>query len=263
MITQEENYTLHHADCLDALRTIEAESVDAIITDPPYGIDYQSARRIDKADWKPKIANDKLPFIWWLYDAYRVLKWGGALLCFCRWDVQDVFKMAIECAGFEIKSQVIWDREVHGMGDLRGAFSPQHDVVWFASKGRFNFPGKRPASIIRSQRLSGNQLTHPNEKPLDLLAQLIGSTTHPGEVVLDCFLGSGVTGEAAIRSGRKFVGIEKSPEYFDLSRRRIENARREPPLLLAPCCEPPASAMAQYSLLEPCGPLPQEEVHVS
>lgn len=68
--------TLINGDALTVLRQMEAESVDFIITDPPYGVDFQSGR-VEKARRKDKIANDKSPFIWWLYDAFRVLTVGG------------------------------------------------------------------------------------------------------------------------------------------------------------------------------------------
>lgn len=85
------------------------ESVNAIITDPPYGINYVSQTGA-------RIKNDKAPFIWFLYDAFRVLKSGGTLLCFTRWDVEQTFIDAIELAGFRVKSEVIWDKVYHGMG---------------------------------------------------------------------------------------------------------------------------------------------------
>ena len=108
------NRQILHGDCLDVMRDLPAGSVDAVITDPPYGIDYQSAWRTDKADWLDKISNDEKPFIWWVYDAARILKVGGAMLVFCRWDVQEPFRMAMELAGLDIRSQVIWDRQVDG-----------------------------------------------------------------------------------------------------------------------------------------------------
>ncbi len=214
-------WTLYEGDCLEVMKTLPSESVDAVITDPPYGIDYQSARRSDKSKWKPKIANDKQPFIWWLYDAYRLTKEGGILLCFCRWDVQEAFKMAIEWAGFTLKSQVIWDRADHGMGDLKASFAPQHDVVWFAVKGAFQFPDKRPRSIIKSMRLSGEQLLHPNEKPVDLMEQLIRATTKSGDTVLDPFSGSGSTLVASDSINRNAIGIELDPKYCNIIRERM------------------------------------------
>jgi len=65
-----------NGDCLTVLRQMESDSVDMVITDPPYGVDYQSGRAA-KENRKKKISNDKSPFIWWIYDAYRVLKEGG------------------------------------------------------------------------------------------------------------------------------------------------------------------------------------------
>ena len=113
------------------------ESVNAIITDPPYGINYVSQTGA-------RIKNDKAPFIWFLYDAFRVLKSGGTLLCFTRWDVEQTFIDAIELAGFRVKSEVIWDKVYHGMGDTKAAFAPAHENIVFAIKGKYSFPGGRP-----------------------------------------------------------------------------------------------------------------------
>jgi DNA modification methylase len=79
-------YQLFNGDCLEELKKVADGSVDLVLTDPPYGMDYQSARRTDKHQWKPKIANDKLPFIWWIKQAAEKLKDGGALISFCRFD---------------------------------------------------------------------------------------------------------------------------------------------------------------------------------
>lgn len=104
MIIQEN--TIIHGDSLTVLRQMEPESVDAIITDPPYGINYVSQTGAS-------IKNDKSPFIWFLYDAFRVLKSGeagrGGLICFTRWDVEQTFIDAMKIAGFNVKSEVIWE----------------------------------------------------------------------------------------------------------------------------------------------------------
>jgi len=130
-----------HGDCLDVLRQMTPESVEMIITDPPYGIDYQSCI-MPTAKRPKKIVNDKRPFIWWLYDAYRLVKQDGGLLCFARWDVQQVFIDAIRLAGFKVRNVLIWDRMANGMGDLSGSFSPQYDTCIFAVKGKFTLPGR-------------------------------------------------------------------------------------------------------------------------
>lgn len=212
-------YQVLHGDALELLRQVPDASIHAVITDPPYGVDFQS--QMTSPQRFKKIANDKRPFIWWLHDAYRVTEEGGALLCFCDWKTEDVFKMAIETAGFTIKSQVIWHRDWHGMGDLKAAFGPDHDVVWFAVKGKFAFPGKRPKSVLSVRRTAPELIQHPNEKPFDLMKQLVESVTAPGQIVLDPFCGSGSTGEACAALNRRFIGFDLDDAYVQLSQERI------------------------------------------
>lgn len=213
-------------DCLERMKEIPDGSVDSVITDPPYGMDYQSAWRSADKRFK-KIANDKKPFVWFLNDAFRVLKDGGGMLCFTDWKNQEPWRLAIEMAGFSVKSQVIWNRESHGMGDLKASFGPMHDVIWFAVKGHFSFPGVRPKSVISSMRVNSNDLVHPNEKPVKLMEELIESITPAEGVVLDPFLGSGATGLAAKNLNRSFIGIERDEGYFAIAQRRIGAAAPE------------------------------------
>jgi DNA modification methylase len=223
---------IRNGDCLAVLPTLSAESVDAVITDPPYGISYQSNSRVKTPKLK-RIANDDQPFIWWLYDAYRVTKEGGALLCFCRWDVQETFRLAIELAGYTVKSQVIWDKGGTGCGDLHAQFSPRHEVIWFAVKGKFAFPDHRPASVLTVSKVPPTTLLHPNQKPIELMEQLVEFVTTPGDLVLDPFTGSGSTGVACAKSARQFIGIEMSAEYCAVAERRIAELAAQPALSLA------------------------------
>ena len=78
-------------DCLEVMRDFDDGEFDAVITDPPYGIDYQSAWRTERLR-KEKIANDTKPFTEWISEAYRVVKDGGCVAVFCRWDVEQVFR---------------------------------------------------------------------------------------------------------------------------------------------------------------------------
>lgn len=215
--------TLINGDALTVLRQMEAESVNFIITDPPYGVDFQSGR-VEKARRKDKIANDKAPFIWWLYDAFRVLTVGGGLLCFSRWDVQQVFIDAMKIAGFSVKSVIVWDRVVHGMGDLKSTFAPRYDTCIFAVKGSYAFPNGRPADVIQCQRINGADLRHPNEKPLDLMRRLIEATTKPNDLILDPFAGSGTTLVAVLQCGRRYIGVEISPQHYETAQRRLYEA---------------------------------------
>lgn len=210
-------------DALEVMATMPDGSVDAIVTDPPYGIDYQSSHRPKELRFA-KIKNDTTPFIAWLPDAYRISATPSALVCFCAWKTQEEFKAAIIKAGYEVKSQVIWDRDSHGMGDLEGEFAPQHDVIWFATKGDYKFPGKRPKSVLRHVRIAGSALRHPNEKPLRLMIDLVESVCPRGGFVYDPFAGSGATLEACLKSGRRAVGTELDPRYIPVIRRRLASA---------------------------------------
>lgn len=167
MIIQEN--TIIHGDSLTVLRQMEPESVDAIITDPPYGINYVSQTGAS-------IKNDKSPFIWFLYDAFRVLKSGeagrGGLICFTRWDVEQTFIDAMKIAGFNVKSEVIWDKVYHGMGDTKAAFAPSHENIVFAIKGKYSFPGSRPKDLVTStaQTLAATRASASGRWPTALTA---------------------------------------------------------------------------------------------
>lgn len=209
--------TLLHADSLTVLRQMPSESVDAFITDPPYGINYVSQTGAS-------IKNDKAPFIWWLYDAFRLLKPGGSLICFTRWDVQQVFIDAMKLAGFTVKSEVIWDKVYHGMGDTKAQFAPQHENIIFAVKGKYAFPGRRPTDLITYQKLSSSHMVHPTEKPVGLFVKLITAVTKPGDLMIDPFAGSGSSLVAAKKSGRRYIGIELDDEHFEKANRRVKEA---------------------------------------
>lgn len=205
---------LIHGDCLTVMRQLDSNSIDAIITDPPYGIGYQSKRF-------GRITNDKLPFIWWLYDGYRVLKDGGCMLCFSRWDVQHIFVEAMQIAGFNVRSSVIWDKMSHGRGDLKAQFSPTYETVIFAVKGKYAFPGKRPRDLYSIPKLGTVNMRHPTEKPVELLEQLIDATTRDGDLILDPFAGCGSTLLAAKIKGRRYIGIEIKEDYYKTAEERL------------------------------------------
>jgi DNA modification methylase len=215
---------LMKGDCLELIKTLESDSIDSVITDPPYGMNFQSNMRKDKSKRFEKIANDERPFIWFLYDAFRVLKDGGALICFTDWKNQEVWRSAIHTAGFSIKSHIIWSKGGGGMGDLKSSFLPQHEICWFATKGKFSFHGKRPLSVIHSKKMPTSGMVHPTEKPVDLMGEIMGAITPPGGVVLDPFMGSGSTGVACKNLNRNFIGIERDEKYFEIAKNRIESA---------------------------------------
>ena len=221
------NYELYNGDCLKIMANLPSGCANIILTDPPYGIDFQSAWPTEKSKRKPKIKNDKYPFIWFLYDAFRTCKSDGGILCFTRDDVCEIFKTAIQCAGFTMRSVIVWDKQVHGMGNLKSQFAPQHELIIFATKGKYQFPSKRPHDVISIQRVNPCDLIHPNEKPIELLEHLINSTCVNNGTVLDMFMGSGSTGVACANTGRNFIGVELDEGYYNIAKERIDTAYNE------------------------------------
>ncbi len=133
---------------------------------------------------------------------------------------------AMRIAGFTVKSVLVWDRMHHGMGDLKGSFAPRYDTCIFAVKGRYTLPGGRPDDVIQCQRVNSAALVHPNEKPVDLMRQLVEVTTRPGAIVFDPFAGSGSTLVAAALTGRQYIGIEISAEHHATAQRRALEAAK-------------------------------------
>lgn len=212
---------LHRGDCLDVLRTLGV-TVSSVVCDPPYGIAYRNK----KCAGSTAIVNDERPFVWWMWDAVRLLSPAGALVCFCRWDVQEDFKRCIELAGLTVRSQWVWDRKVHGMGDTKKTLGPRHDVMWFATRPKFAFPDGRPTSIIADQSVPGATRIHPTEKPADLMRRIVRAVTPAGGTVLDPCMGSGATGEC-VRDGFGFIGVEIDQAFFEAASKRIRKAIRE------------------------------------
>lgn len=167
-------------DCLDLLRQLPDSSVDLVLTDPPYGIDYQSSWRVDKEQRKPKILNDKKPFLAFIPELKRILKPTGCAMIFTRWDVQQAFIDEMERSGLHVRSVLIWDKLAHSMGDLKRAYGSRYESILFHSGDGFRFPGKRPQDVIACPRVAPNKLVHPNEKPVELLETLISQVTAGG-----------------------------------------------------------------------------------
>lgn len=216
---------LLHGDCLKLLYDVPDNSVDLVLTDPPYGMDYQSSWKIDKTKWKSKIENDKFPFIWWIKHAADKLKDGGCLICFCRFDSWNDFSRACELSGLEVKAELVWDKLNHGTGDLTGTPGFRHEIAVFATKGRFIFHGKRPQSLFAFNRVDPNKHLHPNEKPVDLMKFLVEHYCPPDKTVLDCFMGVSPVGVACKLLGRNYIGMELDEKYFNIAKERIENTK--------------------------------------
>lgn len=203
-------------DCLKRLPDLADESVDLILTDPPYAINYRSNRRVVRPKFN-HITGDQ-PGDWmeqFALETYRLLRPNRHLYCFCRFDTYPRFYQAFESAGFKMKRTLIWVKNNHGSGDLRGDYAPIDEWIIFAQKGRRLLNGKRRNNILRFDKVASSDLLHPTQKPLKLLEVLIEKSSNAGETVLDPFAGVLTTGLAAMDLGRGFIGIECNREYVD------------------------------------------------
>ena len=214
---------LINGDCLEEMKNIKDGSIDCILTDPPYGMSYVSNYRKNK--YSPIIGDSNLT---WLDEfvnvSYKVLKENRGIFVFCSWHNVDVFKKAIE-KKFKIKNILVWEKNNTGMGDLKGAFAAKYELCIFATKGRVILKGKREPDIIKFKRT--NNKLHPTQKPIDMLEYLLSKSTDDKSIVLDCFMGSGSTGVAAVNTNRNFIGIELDKNYFEIAQQRIKEAQHD------------------------------------
>jgi site-specific DNA-methyltransferase (adenine-specific) len=209
--------TIYCADSLEILKLADPESVDLVITDPPYGMSFRSNYRKEKYE---HIANDgSVEWVWELVSLLdRVMKPNTHLYWFCSFHNVDIFKQALE-KFFTIKNILIWEKNNTGMGDLTGSYAPKYEMIIFAQKGRRLLHGSRDPDIVHCDR-TGNKF-HPTQKPVHLLEYLIAKSSEPGEIVLDPFLGSGSTAIASRDMGRKYIGIEIDPKYCKVAEERL------------------------------------------
>lgn len=218
-------YKLFNNDCLELMQRIPDKSVDLIVTDPPYLIKYKTNYRKDKEhDFCSEILNDDNYDLIknYINQCYRILKDDTAMYMFCNCDRVDFFKQQLEETGFKIKNMIIWVKNNWTAGDLKAQFGKQYEIIFLVNKGRKCFNGKRITDVWNFDRVAGNAQLHQNQKPVDLLEQCILKHSNENDIVFDGFMGSGSTGVACLNTGRNFIGIELSEEYFNIAKNRIE-----------------------------------------
>jgi DNA modification methylase len=245
-------YTLHNGDCLDVLPTLEAQSVDAVICDPPYGT---TACKWDSV----------IPFASMWAEIRRVLKPRGACVLFGSQPFTSALVMSNP--GW-FRYEWVWDKALAASA-LNAPYQPlkTHETITVFSAAasthsprgtmrynpqktpgapyrkpqpsrtvkqiyrsevrmytKINETGDRyPTSVLRITGAARNK-AHPTQKPLALLEYLVRTYTDPGDLVLDFTMGSGTTGHACMNLGRSFVGIERDPAYFAIAEQRIADA---------------------------------------
>ncbi len=217
---QDDSCTIFHGDCRDVLESLPSSSVDLIVTDPPYGVQWDSGY----SSMGPIVGDDgtlDVPAI--IRKACRVLRSLRHLYVFGPFDLSEVTGMPT--------TELIWDKGKFSAGDLSNPWGSAHEPIQFGTwhsaesmKQRGGLTARlRRGSVLHVPKQNNGRgaLTHPTEKPVLLLRQLIECSSLMGEVVFDPFMGSGTTLQAARYLGRKAIGIEIEERYCEIAAKRL------------------------------------------
>ena len=235
---------LYNADCIEILKTLKPNSIDLIFADPPYflsngGKSIHSGKivSVNKGDWDDKSKYDNhLQFTKeWLQQSFRVLKYGGSI--WISGTVHNIFdvKNYLDEIGFKIINIVVWHKSDPPPLIYKNKFKFSYElIIWAKKDGKHTFNYKDMFAVegeemqdvwtIPAVGISEKKFGyHPTQKPEALLERIIRACSNEGDIVLDPFSGSGTTCFVAKRLNRKYIGIEKNKEFFNISKRRIDS----------------------------------------
>ena len=232
---------LYNRNCLEVMREMQDESIDCIVSDPPYGIAFQAkAKRYDVIHGD----NKKFDIEPYFAEMLRITKNGGAIYLYTRWDIAYEWQKIVKP-----DSQIVIPRGRVGVGDLTD-YADEYEVVLFRRIGKHvinatelkipnNSHTKNPPKYksrignIWSELVSNEaweRAEHPTQKTVSSFAKMIQVSTNIGATVFDPFMGSGSSGVACVQHGRSFIGCEIDPKYFAVAERRIKQAEQQPAL---------------------------------
>lgn len=234
------NIDLYNENCIKVMDRLDSESIDLILTDPPYNLgNFMKNRDTNLGKMRENFFADAgwddLELSEWInsmddfFDkASKVIKIGGSVIMFMSiLKVETVIKIA-ENHGFYYKTTGIWHKTNPMPRNMNLHFVNSTEAwIYFIYKkktGTFNNDGAMYHDFIETSVTSNGERKygkHPTQKPETLMAHFIDLLSNPGEIVLDPFMGSGTTGVAAKKLSRNFIGIEIDDSYFKLAKARI------------------------------------------
>lgn len=238
------NMVLLNQDCIKAMESIDAHSIDLIVTDPPYNLGNFMINRdtnlnkmrdnfFGTAGW------DNMEYNEWansmdnfFSSAARVIRRGGAMIVFMAIiKVETIIRLA-ERHGFYYKTTGIWHKTNPMPRNMNLHFVNSTEAwIYFTYKtktGTFNNGGAMLHDFIETSVTPNGERhygKHPTQKPESLIQHFVEILSNPGDTVLDPFMGSGTTGVVSKKSGRNFIGIELDEQYFNMAKNRIEETR--------------------------------------
>lgn len=227
---------LHAGDALPWLAAMPDESVDAIITDPPYSSGGSTHSAKTQAPSKKYVNSDRYAeFVgdnrdtrswayWchlWLSEAHRIAKPGARLMMFSDWRQLPTASDVLQAAGWLWRGIVTWDKTEGSRAPHTGYFRHQGEFVLWATKGPCGKVDGGPFAGVYRCSVKAREKQHMTAKPPELMDHLLGPLA-PGSVIVDPFAGSGTTGLAALSKGCHFLGAEMVPAYYDIMTERLK-----------------------------------------
>jgi site-specific DNA-methyltransferase (adenine-specific) len=234
--TLAEGVDLYLGDCREIMPTLQ--SADAVISDPPYEKEaHRTDRRVMRRDGLVatalsfgEIGDDTRAVV--AREAARIS--SGWVIFFCQAEGVAPWRDAIEAAGAKYKAPMVWIKP-DGMPQFNGqgpGMGYESMVSAWAGKGHSKWNGGGRHGVFTFPKGEGVPAQHETQKPLRLMSELVHLFTDHGQTILDPFMGSGTTGVAAVKLGRRFTGIEIEPRYFDIACRRISEAVNQPDIFI-------------------------------
>lgn len=229
---------LIEGDSLRVMREMDAATLDGLITDPPYSSGGQFRSDRQKSPNQKYILSphrgrhadfsgdnrDQRAYAWWCYlwlsEILRLLRPGAPFVIFCDWRQMPLMTDAIQAGGLIWRGIAVWDK-TRGCRPAKGRFRQQAEFMLWGTKGPMAAYSDAPAlpGVFTCAPLKGGKF-HVTGKPVDLMNDVLPIVS-PGGIVLDPFMGSGSTGVACLRTGRRFIGIEQETGYVDIAVRRL------------------------------------------
>lgn len=203
------------ATSVDAVGSLMGDSMaDSVFTDPPYGYKYKSNHQTKHG----MLENDD-KILDFLPCAYSYMKENSSIYLCASHQTAHKWRTMMD-VHFEHKNLIVWKKNNWSMGDLSGAFACQHELIFFAHKGRIELRGERSRDVWDFDRDPPKD--HPTQKPIEMVEFAISKVTDPGAIVMDLFGGAGSTLIACEKTNRKCFMMEIDPHYCDVITARWE-----------------------------------------
>ncbi len=240
-----EKYNISNGNSVELIKTLPNNSVDLILTDPPYNIGNYSTGNI-KLKWRKNINNDLAEWDTiefnpneWVNEFLRILKPTGNIFAFTSYNLIGKWHEAFD-KEFDTFQFMVWHKtnpapKIYKAGFLNSCeliiccWNKGHTWNFISQKDMHNFI--ESPICMGSERLK--EPSHPTQKPLKILKKIIEFASNPEDIVFDPFMGVGSTGVAALEMNRKFVGFELEESYFNAAQKRIEQNTKINQLVLA------------------------------